>query len=452
MTEFSSAALHDRLRALLPPQTRRLCVAFSGGLDSTVLLCALAELRHAFTIRAIHVDHQLQAASAAWAEHCQRVATRIGVPLTCLRVMVSSVAEEGVEAGARRARYDALRAELAEQEALLTAHHADDQLETMLLALARGAGVRGLSAIPAIREFGHGCLVRPLLPFPREALVRWARARSLDWIDDPMNTRAELDRNYLRHRVLPALNERWPSIATTTVRSAAHLAEASRLLDELAAADFANLSLDEGRGLDAASWAALNSARRRNVLRYWLRTQGVERAPSARKLASLEHDILTAERDRQLAIDIDGWEIRRHRAVLYCLTPLGQIPERELDLAVASNCCLPIGWGTLELVPPEGGAANALALDRLPERLAVKFRVGGERIKVAHNRPHRALKKVLQDVGVLPWWRERLPLVYANDRLIAVGDLWVDPELAPGAHERAATIVWRGKPNIMAIR
>jgi tRNA(Ile)-lysidine synthase len=451
MTEFSPEALHDRLRALLPPQTRRLCVAFSGGLDSTVLLSALAELRHTFAIRAIHIDHRLQAASAAWAQRCERVAARSGIPLTCLQVTVSSCAE-GLEAGARRARYDALRAQLADDEALLTAHHADDQLETMLLALARGAGVRGLSAIPAVRAFGRGFLVRPLLTFRREALAQWARARGLEWIDDPMNARADLDRNYLRHRVLPSLVERWPSIALTAVRSAAHLAEAGQLLDELAVADFANSSLGEGRCVDVVSWAALSSARRRNVLRYWLRARGVARAPSSRKLAALEHDVLAAQRDRVLAVKIDGNEIRRHRDVLYCLTPPGQIPERELSLGAATECALPAGWGTLALAPVGAEAARALALDRLPDRLGVRFRVGGEHIKVARNRPHRALKKVLQDAGVLPWWRERLPLVYADDRLIAVGDLWADPELAPAAHERAATILWRDKPNIMSIR
>lgn len=449
MTTFSPSILAERLRALLPPQSHRLCVAFSGGLDSTVLLAALAELRPAFSVRAIHIDHQLQPDARAWAERCARVAERYAIALTSLQVNVNSE-EGGIEEAARCARYEALHAQLEDAEALLTAHHADDQLETMLLALVRGAGVRGMSAMPSVRPFGRGVLVRPLLGFSRAQLEEWARARGLEWITDPTNDSQVMDRNYLRHSVVPGLLERWPAAMFVATRSAEQISECSELLDELAALDAPRLGVGRD-GLDVARLAQLSDARRRNVLRYWLRAQGV-RAPTTRKLNGLAHDVLRAAADRTPCIVIDGHEVRRHREVLYCMPKLGEPPDQSVRWSLDSTCSLPRGLGALTLQRAEPDAVGALSCARLPETLEVRFRAGGEQIKVAQNRPRRALKKFLQEADVLPWWRGRLPLLYAQERLIAVGDLWVAPDLVAVAGERAATIRWRDKPSILAVR
>jgi tRNA(Ile)-lysidine synthase len=448
MPTFSHPDLLAKLRAILPPDTRGLCVAYSGGLDSTVLLYALAQLRGvlAHDVRAVHIDHQLQQKSAEWAEQCKRAAERFEVPFKCLRVLVER-SQEGLEAAARKARYDAFRGELELREVLLTAHHADDQLETMLLALMRGAGVRGLRGMPSVQPFAGGWLVRPLLDFPRSNLEAWAREQQLAWIEDPTNVSTSMDRNYVRHSIAPILAARWPSAPLSAGRSAEHLGEASTLLDDLAAIDAAP-ALVQGC-LDVARLRELSSARRRNLLRYWLRSHGV-RAPSSRKLAGIEHDVLEAERDRSLKIALETCELRRHRDLLYCMPALPRTASHEaLEWALPGPIHLPSGLGTLEMQRVHG---HGLASAKLSSSLQISFRKGGEILKVAHNRPHRSLKKLLQDAKVLPWWRARLPFIYSGEDLVAVGDLWMNAEFLAAADEEGIVIVWQEKPQVTALR
>jgi len=432
----------------MPAGPRRVCVAFSGGLDSTVLLCALAQVRsnESFELRAVHVDHQLQPSSGAWAEHCRRIAGAHDVPLTVMRVEVEK-GSDGLEAAARKARYDALRGVLAEDEVLVTAHHANDQLETMLLALVRGAGVRGLSAMAGVQRFGCGWLARPLMEFTREALHAWARAQELAWIEDPMNEVIGLDRNYIRHQVVPLLRARWPASEAAAVRSARHLSEAQHLLDELAQEDAARAAIEDC--LDVSILGQLTSARRRNLLRCWLRFHGV-RAPSTRKLTSIEHDIVRAARDRTLRIALDGAELRRHRNVLYCVARMETAPRRApLKWPIRTELELPDRAGTLRLEAQIGAGIRA---DALPNELEVRFRQGGESIQLPGEAHHRTLKKVLQEGDVLPWWRSRLPLIHAGDKLLGVGDLWVDAAVAARAEEPGLVVRWIDKPRIHAVR
>lgn len=428
---------------MLPPSATRLCIAFSGGLDSTVLLHAVHRaVGETHLVRAVHIDHQLQPSSAHWAERCGDVARQLGVPFKTMRVEVKRD-EEGLEASARRARYDALKEQLAVDEVLLTAHHVDDQLETMLLALMRGAGVRGLSGVPALQPFGAGWLARPLLNWRRAELHDWAREQGFDWIEDPTNESVSMDRNYLRHRVVPLLSARWPAAAMSAARSAQHLSESSALIDQFAALDLARASIENVLNLDVLR--TFDSARRRNVMRFWLRSFGV-RAPATNKLASIEHDMLIADRDRTPKVEIDGFELRRHRDRLYCMRKLSP-PPAAVVWQRSSELPLPHALGVLRLEPADEG----IVLERLPASLEVRFRGGGEVIKLAPNRPHRPLKKVLQDADVLPWWRERLPLIYAGDRLVAVGDSWIEGDFL-GRGAGCVSVVWQDKPNIFASR
>ncbi|NLG75835.1 MAG: tRNA lysidine(34) synthetase TilS [Xanthomonadaceae bacterium] len=441
MATFTPQYLHEILRRLLPAGTSRVSVAYSGGLDSTVLLVAMARIRDELgkQVRAIHIDHQLQQGSAHWAKRCERTAVEIGVPFRHVRVDVN-VGSDGVEAGARRARYEALRREMNEEEALLTAHHADDQLETVLLALLRGAGPRGLSASPAVRSFGPGSLVRPLLDFTRTDLERWAREERLTWVADPMNESISYDRNYLRHEIVPRLRTRWPAAALNAVRSAALVHESAQLLETLADIDLRSLAVDGC--LDVSGLREMSPPRRRNVLRHWLRSHGV-RAPSARRLAAIDHDMLVAQHDRVPAARVEGAVIRRHRNLLYCISTLPQVPDAALSWDVASSLVLPPGLGELRLEPTVGGG---IATASLPSTLRVAFRRGGETLKAAGDAHRRSLKKRLQQANILPWWRGRLPIIYAGDRLVAVGDLWVSAQFAAQAGESGLRVVWVDKP------
>lgn len=425
------------------------CVAYSGGLDSTVLLHAMAQLvarNSSYRLRAAHIDHQLHADSGRWRAHCQEVAGALGVPLVQAVVDVSRDAESGLEAAAREARYGELRRLLEPGEVLLTAHHADDQLETLLLALMRGAGVRGLSAVPESQPFGPGSLVRPLLGFTRAELEMWAVEQRLRWISDPSNDNVDFDRNYLRHRVVPALRERWSAAALSAARSASHLGEALDVLDDVAVADVAAVSV--GPCLSVDLLRTLDPARRRNVLRYWIRRSGA-RSPSTRKLAAIEHDMLAARADRVPCVDWDGREVRRHRGLLYCAPKVAteQLPE-EIEWETGLPVELPGELGRLSMI--EAGSSG-IAAAKLAQPLRIRFRIGGETFQPAGDAHHRKLKKLLQSAGVLPWWRDRLPLIYSAGRLVAVGDLWIAAEFAASGGEPALAISWERRPQLAAV-
>ena len=454
MSQFSTSLLHAELADVLPPRVRSLVVAFSGGLDSTVLLNALAGLRSSdlwrereFDLRAIHINHQLQAASVQWSEHCLFMAEQLSIPCVTVSVDVR-VAGEGVEAAARQARYDALRPLIHAHEALLTAHHASDQLETVLLALMRGAGVVGLSGSPRVQRFGDGLLARPLLPFTRSQLESWAREEKLQWIEDPTNDSAAFDRNFLRAHVTPILEQRWPAAASSATRSAAHLAETSQLLDTLADLDLERAGV--GARLDLSVIAQWPSARRRNVLRAWLKRRGI-RAPTTRKLAGLEHDVLSAQTDRIPCIEIDDVVLRRHRNLLYCDPILPPLDATPLDWEIDERLQLPAALGALSMrAAGIGDKQGVLSRARLPATLTVRFRKGGETLRPGARQVTKELKKLLQEFGVLPWWRARLPLIYAGDALVAVGDLWIDASFAAIDGEIGCKVVWHDKPTIQA--
>lgn len=449
---FSPRELQNRLQKtaggkVLLPADAQLCIAFSGGLDSTVLLHSFARLaaESGYRVRAVHIDHGLHGDSALWRDHCEREAKALNLEFTSLRVAVTGIAELGLEAAARDARYNAFANELRPGEYLLVGQHADDQLETLLLALMRGAGVLGLSGMQVYEPFASGALVRPLWDFTRAELEQWARAEGLSWLTDPSNDNLALDRNFVRHRIVAALRERWPAAALTALRSTQHLQEAWRTLDQLAAIDAEGIIVDEC--VSVARLAALNPERRRNLLRYWIRRRGA-RPPSTRKLAAIEHDMLAASADRVPCVAWDGWEMRRHRGWLYCERQLPRLdPEQVIAWARDATVDLPAGLGKLRIVPAESGR---LDIAKLPPTLTVRFRAGGERLQPVGHAFHHKLKKLLQAADVLPWWRERLPLIYAADRLIAVGDLWIAAEFASPPGEQGMAIVWEQRPSVVA--
>jgi tRNA(Ile)-lysidine synthase len=449
MPSFSPSELQRVVRERLPRgASGALCVAFSGGLDSTVLLHAAARMcrEHGGRVRAVHVDHGLHADSARWEEHCRSSAAQLAVEYASIRVSVQA-ADEGVEAGARQARYDALRAVLAPGETLLTAHHADDQLETVLLALMRGAGARGLSAMAPLRGFGAGWHMRPLLQFTRDELLSWARAERLSWLEDPANASLRFDRNYLRSAIVPALRQRWPAAALSAARSAGHLGEAVTLLDQVAAADLSVAAV--GRGVCVERLWQLDPSRRRNALRYWVRTCGA-RAPSTRKLAALELDVSVAREDRVPCIAWDDFAVRRYRGVLYC-DRWHTAPPSATSLAwnASQPLALPGNLGHLRAQIESSGGLAAAACER---GLRVGFRAGSATIRPIGDTHHRSLKKLFQSAGILPWWRAHIPLLFVGADLAAVGDLWVAAEFAARAGEPGVRIVWEGRPRIEAER
>ncbi|WP_339490019.1 tRNA lysidine(34) synthetase TilS [Pseudomonas rhizophila] len=414
----SSADLPTRLLTQLSPWRNAVTwrIAFSGGLDSTVLLHLLASLSKNEALpplRAVHVHHGLQAVADAWPDHCRSVCKALGVPLEVVNVQVPAGAS--VERAAREARYAAFVALLHSNEVLLTGQHRDDQAETLLFRLLRGAGVRGLSAMPRQRPLGQGYLLRPLLDVSRAELEAYATQQGLNWIEDPSNDDHRYARNFLRQRVFPVLTEQWPQASTTLARSAAHLSEAQGLLDDLARIDldraitpcaFDWLGL---RSLELAPLRALSPARQRNALSHWL--------VSMTTLPDSDHwsgwdSLRDAADDARPIWRLAGGELHRAGGRVWWLS------DRWLRPAAG-----PVEWTLTAqaLTLPDNGT---VALDgKMPDGpLCVRYRQGGEAMMLP-GRGHRDLKRLLNERGVPAFARGRLPLLYRDEQLLAVAGL-----------------------------
>lgn len=441
---FSSAALAAVLFGELPlPPGSRFRLAYSGGLDSHVLLHALAALRSQYpcSLSAIYIDHGLQPSSTAWGEHCARTCAQLDVTFVRERIEVSGVADNGPEAAARGERYRALRASLSPGEILLTAHHRNDQAETVLLQLLRGTGVAGLAAMPRRANFGAGELVRPLLGVTHAALHAYAVSHRLQWIEDPSNHDTRLRRNFVRAEILPRLATQWPEADAMLARTARYAAEALELLDEMAAQDLCacqRAAEYSPQALSVTAVTRLSEAHQRNLLRYWLREQGL-RVPGARTLNQVLLQLRHTPRSQHACVRWPDAEIWRYRDLLVA-APLHAALDPELDVTwnLHTPLALP-GVGQLRANPVCG---HGLATARLNGALSVRLRRGGESLLLPGHRHHHALKKLLQAEGVPPWVRERLPLLYVGDTLAAVADRWVCAPYAARPGEDGLAIVW----------
>ncbi len=412
----------------------RYVVAFSGGLDSSALLHCVAELRRqnpdfaAVPLLAIHVDHGLQVDSPDWSEHCAVFAMTRGVEFLALQIVVDTQAGKGVEAAARDARYAALMSELRGGDWLISAHHRDDQAETLLLNLVRGSGPAGVAGIAAARRFGPAWLVRPLLNVNQAAIREYALLSSLSWIDDPSNQDPRFDRNFLRREVVPTLEKRWPDIALRLHRSASHASEATELMAELARIDLRAIG-GRPRRLDIEGLQSLGLARQKNLLRFALRELALT-TPSTATLDRVIKEVIPARIDAQPLVSWPGASIRRYRNALYLLPE--RLPEGMAAARLSlGEMSLGPGMGSLQLVPD---AELGLSKHLVQRGLSVGLRQGGEEIKPEGQAHTRKLKKLLQEEGVVPWMRDRLPLLYAGDQLVAVADLWLadDAVTRPG--------------------
>jgi tRNA(Ile)-lysidine synthase len=425
-----------------------LCVALSGGLDSTVLLVALARLRGARTdapvgpLRALHVDHSLHADSANWSRACADLCADLAVPFNQATVEAGHGAGESPEAAARSARYDELRRRLHPGEVVLTAHHADDQLETILLQWLRGGGLSAVAGMARLARFGaDGWHARPLLAFERSELLAWAQAERLRWVEDPSNADRRFDRNYLRHEVLAPLRARWPAAARTTGRIAGFAREALELEAAVAGADLA--AALRGRALGIAPLLRLPEPRQRAALRAWLAGCGLP-LPSARTLASLLRDVRVAAPDRHPQTSWPGATVRRYREHLHAEAHPAHVPRgAPLEWLRPETTALPWGDGWLRLVPDEG---RGLRRSSLPATLHVTPRAGGEVFVPAAGASRRPLRKWLQEQGVLPWRRADLPLLLDRaGQLVAVADLAIGADFRAGPGEPSWRVQWEGR-------
>lgn len=431
-------AFRAALLRLIPPSSRCV-VAYSGGPDSHVLLHLLCRLAR-FPLRAIHVHHGLQAQADDWAAHCAAVCGTLQTPLDIVRVDARPEKGQSPEEAARTARYRVLRERLGDGEILLTAHHADDQAETLLLQLLRGAGVRGLAGMPECTGFDPGLLVRPLLSFSRAALLDYATAHKLCWVEDVSNADESFDRNFLRQQVMPLLLQRWPAAPEVLARSAAHCAEAARILDERARE---LLPLVQGMQKDTLRIAPLTelaASDQRLVLRAWLRASGF-RMPAMHILERVLREVIPARPDRVPRVEWSEGEIRRYRDRLYLLKPLPPVSP-HWQTPWSGDAPLPLPDGRMLHALREKGAGIAPEFWR-PEAIEVRYRRGGERCRLPGRAGTHELKKLWQEAGLPPWERERLPLICIAGQLAAVGDLWVCEAFAGKPEGVNIRLSWR---------
>ncbi|MGI9258726.1 MAG: tRNA lysidine(34) synthetase TilS [Gammaproteobacteria bacterium] len=427
----------------VPGESGRVAIAYSGGLDSTVLLAAMARLRPPATLRALHIDHGLHVDSAAWSEHCRLIAADLGVEFDSRRVKVDTRSGESTEAAARDARYAALGRMLLPDELLLTAHHRDDQLETVLLRLFRGSGVRGLRGIEPHSEFRGIRLARPLLEVSREAIRAAADSSGLGWLEDPTNSESSFDRNYLRHDVIPLLRARWPGVATTASRAARQMGAAQKILDSVAVGDSAGF--DAPDRLSQSALLELSPERRANVLRYWIRENRLPN-PSAVQLNELMNAIEVLRPDATTRVVWPGAEARIYRDILYLFAPMAPESGPDYEGRLARDSFWRGPEGCIELHRTSGeGLPDAW----VQQGLAVRFRAGGERFKPLHDAHSRSLKKWLQVEGIVPWMRSRIPLLYRGSSLVAVGDLVISDDIRQAESDGPAWAVrWSDHPSL----
>jgi tRNA(Ile)-lysidine synthase len=452
--------IHARLSAIVPPGAR-LLVGLSGGVDSIVLLDCLQRVgpRLRASLAALYVNHQLSPDAKSWERFCRRQCRARKIPFASARVVVPR--GESVEAAARAARYAVFSRQRA--DFIVLAQHQDDQVETLLLQLLRGAGVRGLAAMPLLRRAEGGGLraegkkkrrgkrntssliphpsslqiVRPMLDITRAEILAYARARRLEWIEDESNANVDIRRNFLRHRVLPVVAREFPAYRSTVARAARHLAEASELLDELAAQDGAGFIGDGTLAVDALR--RLSNPRARNLLRFFLASRGAV-LPGAERLDEALRQALTARQDAKVVVELDAATLRRYKGRLHVVPAFHPLArnyawpwrgEREMELELG---------GVLSFKRARGKGISVARLRHFP--VTVRLRLGGESLQPDCRRPRRSLKNLLQEGEVAPWLRDRLPLVFCGRDLVWAPGIGVDCAFQAGRGEPALSPVW----------
>lgn len=436
--DFSPTQLLQSLQQAPPSRDYR--VALSGGLDSSVLLYALVQLQQQGSLgkplSALHINHGLQAGAARWQAHCEAICSEWGVPLHCESVTVRS--EGSQENAAREARYRVFRERTGPDTLLLQAHHLDDQMETFLLRLMRGAGPAGLAAIPRQRTLGgesSACLFRPLLEVPRSQLLDYALRAGLGWQEDASNRDQRHDRNYLRHTVLPLIEARWPGYRSSWSKSLALLSDASSLSQELAAADLARLETPRG-SLNLSELRQLAEARQKNLLRYWFASLGLEE-PGWDFLLSLQRDLVDKAHSEG-ALAIQDCRLRVFDDELYLLE------GKSTPTPLPGELLTPVDGQSMDL--PENGRlqisySGAGGLRQGLGSLRIRYRSGGEQLQLA-DRPRKSLKSLFQEMGIPPWLRDRVPLLYQQETLVCVPGIGIAEEALAPAGEPALAVHW----------
>lgn len=432
------------------PEVERWVVAYSGGLDSTVLLHLVFKANQRLLspkpVLALHINHQLSKQADNWQRHCEQQAQQWGLPFYSQTVNVR-INGQGLEAAARDARYDVFSDFLQQGDCLLLGHHSDDQAETFLFRLVRGSGVQGLTAMPVQRTLGDGMLWRPLLDLAREELMAYARTKGLQWVDDDSNASQTFDRNYLRHEIIPLLENRWQKTRYQLSKTARHLQKTKQLLNDLAEMDLQKAGERAerlGTSLDWKQVKLLGVERINNLLRYWCMARGFA-LPDGKQLEQMQEQFFHfASPPTSSSVRWGQCELRQFNQRIYLLPAIDEFVAEVNMIPWSMADDLPLGtagWLQAEKQWAVEPGQMLLKIDN-KQLVTVRWRQGGERCQPVGRSNSQVLKKLLQEYQLETWLRDRVPLIYIEEQLAAVGDLWVCSDFAANVGEEGYQLHW----------
>ena len=419
------------------PPGEQYVVALSGGVDSVVLLHAMVQLRDQARIEprlsAIHINHGLQEQADDWQSFCQSLCETWQVPLQLQKVKVPPGAS--LENAARESRYQAFAELLPPQALLLLAHHLDDQLETLLLRLLRGAGPAGLQGMPRQREVGDGMLFRPLLDISRDQIIDYGQRNRLQWVEDESNQQLHHDRNYLRQQVFPLLEARWPGYRDSWAKSLTLLGEAGQMLREIAEQDLKAVASEQGR-LRVSRLRTLSAARQRQLIRFWMQQLGLAE-PGWNQLQQLVQEVLEQE-EGSGKLQLEGCCLQVYNDELYALKELPDIESNGFEkIEIEMQARLLPGNGYLDFQQQQGPGLSAQC-----KQLELRYRQGGESIALT-GRPGKSLKKLFQEYAIPPWLRDRIPLLFHQGELVCVPGLGIAESALAAQGEPGYAVCWQ---------
>lgn len=432
------AAFQSTLRHHLKPNTQ-LLLALSGGLDSTVLLHLLSRSKQliSFNLNALHVNHGLSPNADVWAKFCLEQCAALNVPMQLVHVEVDTSDNTGIEAAARKLRYEALFNEQlngAKPDFIVTAHHQDDQAETLLLQLLRGAGVKGLASMALIDTSRR--LFRPLLNVSRAQLLDYAQQNGLSWCEDESNHNTHYERNFVRHELLPLIESRHQSIKSVLARTASHMAEANAMLDALAKIDATNL-IDQDDSLNLIGLSLLDALRAKNVVRWWLAKNNLM-MPSGSHLTQIMQQLLTAKQDANISIALQHLTLKRYLQRAY-LVKLKQAQTFDVEWSGQAQLNLPNGTTLyFQRVLGQGFVFKSNQLT-----LQISNIAGQRHFKPQLNRPSKTLKHLLQEANIPPWQRDCLPLIFWQGNLVIVPKVGVSHDYLAKENEVGLVVEWQ---------
>ena len=438
---FNTQKLENYLSDLIDKdKPARYVVGYSGGIDSTVLLYAINKMAGYTPVVAVHINHQLIPQAEEWEEHCRKFSESISVKFLSRKIIIDMNSGYGLEAASRKGRYDSFKQLIKKNDYLLTAHNQDDQVETVLLNVFRGCGLRGIRGIPASRKFFEGRLVRPLLRVSRNEISEYAKKYKLDWIEDPSNQYQGHDRNFLRHEILAQIKSRWPAVNNNVWKTSELASEINEELKEIAFIDAPHFY--ENNQLDIRAIKNLSPARQKNILRYALLSLGFP-LPSSIKLNQVIYEVINARVDRQPLVQWSGVQVRRYRNKIYFLSEDFKPKKNNTGKIYLNgpNWQLGKGLGSLSLEESDVGIKKSI----VKEGFNVTFRAGGEKIKPLGSGYSLKVKKLFQEAAVVPWMRKNIPLLLYKGNLVAVADMWLDNNYVT---DSGYIIRWNEKPKI----